>query len=145
MDHQDTSLHELITLTFAAVEAKDLDAMMHVFADDAVVIDPHFPTLLLHGKAAITDGFQEAMAGMQSFGYTIANYFESENRQSAAVETATHHVMKAGMKRNFPQVFIFETANGRFTRMQAYEPYGPPGIVGVFLFLARLKKRVWRT
>ncbi len=40
----DTSLHDLITRTFATVEAKDLDAMMSVFADDAVVIDPHFPT-----------------------------------------------------------------------------------------------------
>jgi hypothetical protein len=38
MEHMDTSLHDLITRTFATVEVKDLDAMMSVFATDAVVI-----------------------------------------------------------------------------------------------------------
>jgi ketosteroid isomerase-like protein len=144
MEHMDTSLHDLITRTFATVEAKDLDAMMSVFADDAVVIDPHFPTPQMQGKAAITEGFRGAITGMRSFGYTIVNYFESENGQRAAVETATHHVVKQGMKLNFPQVFIFEAADGRITRMQAYEPYGPHGIMGFFLFLVRLKKRFSR-
>jgi len=137
----DKFLHELITRTFAAVEAKDLDGMMSVFADDAVVIDPHFPTPQMQGKADITEGFRRAITGMRSFGYIIVNYFESENGQRAAVETATHHVVKQGMKLNFPQVFIFETADGLITRMQAYEPYGPHGIVGFFLFFGRLKNR----
>jgi ketosteroid isomerase-like protein len=44
--------------------------MMSVFADDAVVIDPHFPTPEMQGKAAITEGFREAITGMRSFGYT---------------------------------------------------------------------------
>ena len=140
----DTSLHDLITRTFATVEAKDLDAMMSVFADDAVVIDPHFPTPHMQGKAAITEGFRGAITGMRSFGYTILNYCESENGQCAAVETATHHVVTRGIKLNFPQVFIFETAEGRITRIQAYEPYGPHGIMGVFLFLARLTNRFSR-
>jgi ketosteroid isomerase-like protein len=140
----DTSLHDLIIHTFAAVEARDLDDMMSVFADDAVVIDPHFPTPQMQGKVDITEGFRGAITGMRSFGYTIVNYFESENGQCAAVEMATHHVVKQGMKLNFPQVFIFETAGGRITRMQAYEPYGPHGIVGFFLFLGRLKNRILR-
>ena len=143
-EHTSTSLHDLVTHTFATVEAKDLEAMMGVFADDAVVIDPHFPTPRMQGKAAIREGFREAMSGMWSFGYTIVNYCESENRQCAAVETATHHVLKQGMKRNFPQVFIFEVADGHITRLQAYEPYGPHGIMGVFLFLARLTNRFLR-
>ena len=137
----DTSLHDLITRTFATVETKDLDAIMSVFAEDAVVIDPHFVKPRMQGKVAITESFQGAITGMRSFGYTIVNYFESENGQRAAVETATHHGVKQGMKLNFPQVFIFEAADGRITRMQAYEPYGPHGIVGFFLFLGRLKKR----
>jgi ketosteroid isomerase-like protein len=37
-EHTDTSLHDLVTHTFATIEAKDLEAMMRVFADDAVVI-----------------------------------------------------------------------------------------------------------
>ena len=73
----DTTLHDLITRTFATFEARDLDAMMSVFADDAVVIDPHFPTPQMQGKAAITEGFRGAITGMRSFGYTIVNYFES--------------------------------------------------------------------
>jgi ketosteroid isomerase-like protein len=144
VDHQETGPYALITRTFAAVEAKDLEAMMRLFTDDAIVIDPHFPRPQMHGKAVITKGFREAIDGMQSFGYTIVNYFESEDEQRAAVETATHHVIKGGMKRNFPQVFIFETAEGRITRMQAYEPYGPHGIVGLSLILARLKNAVGR-
>ena len=76
-----TSLHDLVIRTFATVEAKDLEAMMSLFADDAVVIDPHFPTLRMQGKAAIREGFRGTMSGMGSFGYTIVNYFESENRQ----------------------------------------------------------------
>jgi len=143
-EHTSTSLHDLVIRTFAAVEAKDLEAMMSLFADDAVVIDPHFPTPQMQGKAVITEAFRGAMSGMRSFGYTIVNYCESENGQCAAVETATHHVLKQGMKRNFPQVFIFEVADGHITRLQAYEPYGPHGIMGVFLFVARLTHRFLR-
>ena len=143
-EHTSTSLHDLVIRTFATVEAKDLEAMMSVFADDAVVIDPHFPTPQMQGKTAIREGFRRAMNGMQSFGYTIVNYCESENGQCAAVETATHHVVKQGMKLNFPQVFIFEVADGHITRLQAYEPYGPHGIIGVFLFLGRLKRSLLR-
>ena len=144
MEHIDTSVHDLVTSTLATIEAKDLDAMMRLFADDAVLIDPHFPTPRMQGKAAITEGFRGAMTGMQSFGYDIVNYFESANGQGAAVETATHHVVQRGMKLNFPQVFIFEVADGRITRLQAYEPYGPHGIMGIFLFLVRLPKRFLR-
>jgi ketosteroid isomerase-like protein len=140
----DTSLHDLVTRTFAAVQAKDLDTMMCLFADDAVLIDPHFPTPRMDGKAAIKEGLRGAIAEMQSFGYTTVNYFESEDGQRAAAETATHHIIKRGRKLNFPQVFIFETADGRIKRMQAYEPYGPHGILGAFMFVARLKNRLFR-
>src|SRR5437588_12158194 len=105
MEHRNTSLHDLITHTFATIEANDLDAMMSLFADDAVVIDPHFSTPRMQGKAAITESFRGAISGMRSFGYTIVNYCESENGQSVAVETATHHVVKQGMTLNAPQVF----------------------------------------
>jgi hypothetical protein len=35
-------------------------------------------------------------------------------------------------------MFVFEVADGRIKRMQAYEPYGPHGIMECFLFLLRL-------
>ncbi len=138
IEHASTSLHDLVIRTFATIEAKDLDTMMSLFADDAVLIDPHFPKPQMQGKAVITEAFREAMSGMRSFGYTIVNYCESENGQCAAVETATHHVLKPGMKRNFPQTFIFEVVDGHICRLQAYEPYGPHGIMGMFLSVSRL-------
>jgi ketosteroid isomerase-like protein len=136
------NLHDLVTDTFALLEAKDLEALMRVFADDAVLIDPHFPALRMQGKAAIRESMGEAMRDMHTFGYTIVNYCESEDGQCAAVETATHHVLRQGMNRNFPQVFIFEAVDGRITRLQAYEPYGPHGMIGTFLWLARLVRRL---
>src|SRR5258708_2560208 len=90
MEQSDNSLHDLITHTFATIEAQDLEAMMSLFAEDAIVIDPHFPTPQMQGKAVITEAFRGAMSGMWSFGYTIVNYCESENGQCAAVETATN-------------------------------------------------------
>src|SRR5262245_30410321 len=105
---------------------------------------PTFRRRRCKGRQPSRKPFGGAMSGMRSFGYTIVNYCESENGQCEAVETATHHVLKEGMKRNFPQVFIFEMANGRITRMQAYEPYGPHGMVGVFLWFARLTNRFLR-
>jgi ketosteroid isomerase-like protein len=98
-EHAGTSLHDLVIRTFATLQAKDLEMLMHTFAEDAVVIDPHFPTPRMQGNATIKKGFREAMSGMRSFGYTIVNYFESENGQGAAVETATHHVLKQDGKR----------------------------------------------
>ena len=102
-----TPLHDLIARMFSAVEAKDLDTTMSLFADDALVIDPHFPAHRMRGKAAIADGFRGAMSAMRSFGYTPLNYFETENGNCAAVETATHHVIGQGRELNFSQVFVF--------------------------------------
>ena len=136
------TLRNLVTDTFASLEAKDLEALMRLFADDVVLIDPHFPAPRMQGKAVVRESMREAMGGMLSFGYTIVNYCESENGRCAAVETATHHVIREGMQRDFPQVFNFEAADGRVTRLQAYEPYGPHGIIGAFLSLARLMRKL---
>lgn len=129
IEHTDTPLRDLVGRTFASIEARDLEAMMALFADDAVLIDPHFPTPRMQGKAVITEAFRGAMDGMRSFGYDVVNYCESENAQCAAVETETHHVLKQGRSLDFAQVFVFEAADGRVARVQAYEPYGPHGIV----------------
>jgi ketosteroid isomerase-like protein len=137
-----TSLHDLVSRTFAGLEAKNLDLVMGLFADDAVLVDPHFPAPRIQGKRAIADALGGACAGMRSFGYTIVNYFESADGQHAAAEVATHHILKMGLKLNFPQMFVFDATGGRITRIQAYEPYGPQGLAGAFLFLSRLKRRL---
>src|SRR6476619_4152885 len=48
-----TLLHDLVSSTFATLEAKDLEAIMSLFAEDAVLSDPHIPTPRMEGKAAI--------------------------------------------------------------------------------------------
>jgi ketosteroid isomerase-like protein len=139
----DASLQNLITQTFAGLEAKDLNALMGLFDEDALLIDPHFPAHTLRGHTEIRDGFKTSIARTRSYGYQIRNSFASENAQGAAVEVNTHHVLETGKHLEFPQVFVFETVNGRITRLQAYEPYGPPGVVGFFIGLARLKRRLF--
>jgi hypothetical protein len=92
------------------------------------------------GKPTIAEAMRGAIAETQSFGYTILHYFETGDGEHAAVETNTHHVLKRGRILDFPQVFIFDMVEGHITRMQAYEPHGPHGLVGFFLMLARFKR-----
>lgn len=109
---------------FAAFAAKDLDAVLALFADEAVMFDPHYPTPLMPGKAAIRSGLEWAFGALQQPGLTIRNFWAGEN--NAAVEVDTHHVMPGGMELNFPQAFVLEWRDGLITRLQAYVPYPPP-------------------
>ena len=137
-----TPLRALTERMFAAVEAKDLDASLQCIADDAVFIDPHYPSPSMVGKAAITDGLRWAYKGMKQFGFEIVNYIESPDGQHAAVEMATHHVLQTGMHLRFSQAFFIDARDNLITRLQAYEPYGPAGIVGVVLGVTRLQRRL---
>ncbi len=56
IEHTDASLHDIVTRTFTTLEAKDLEKMMSFFTDDAILIDPHFPSPRIQGKATIRDG-----------------------------------------------------------------------------------------
>ncbi len=109
---------------FAAFAAKDLDTVMALFAEDAVVFDPHYPTPLMPGKGAIRSGFEWAFGTLQQPGFTIRNFWAGEN--SAAVEVDTQHVMLGGLELNFPQAFVLEWRDGLISRLQAYVPYPPP-------------------
>jgi ketosteroid isomerase-like protein len=137
----ETAVEALIRAAFAAVMAKDLDACLAGFAEDGVLIDPHYPIRRMEGKAAIADGLRWSFGGMEVLGFEIERYFEAADGRSAAVEVATHHVLKGGRSLNFPQVFVFQVRDGLITRLQAYEPYGPGGIVGLFLGVQRLLHR----
>jgi len=52
------------------------------------------------------------MSGMRSFGYTIVNYFESENEQCAAVETAAHHVLRITQEIKIGDIIGLRMASG---------------------------------
>lgn len=41
----------------------------------------------------------------------------------------------------FDQLFVVESRDGKITRLQAYVPYGPPGVAGL---LTHLTRWVWR-
>lgn len=121
MNHIDRAHVEQL---FAAFAAKELDAVMAQFAEESIVFDPHYPTPLMTGKAAIRSGFEWAFGALQQPGFTIRNFWAGEN--NAAVEVDTHHVMVGGVELKFPQAFVLEWRDGLITRLQTYEPYPPP-------------------
>lgn len=130
---------ELIGRMFSAFEAKDLEAVLTFFAEDALLYDPHYPAPEMKGKAAIRQGLTWGLGNMEQPGFTIRHvWLEGE---TAVTEVDTHHIFKGGMKLNFPQVFVVESRDGLITRLQAYEPYPPPGIGGLLTKVTRL---IWR-
>ena len=138
-----TPLRTLIEQAFAAVEAKDLEVVLGYFAEEAILIDPHYPSPVMAGKAAIEDGLHWGCGGIKQFSFKIVNYYESADGQQTAVEVATHHILQQnGRHLEFPQAFFIDTQNNLITRMQAYGPYGPPGIVGVLLGGMRFQRRL---
>lgn len=125
---------------FASFEAKDLPAVMGYFAADAVVIDPHYPQVEMRGAAAIARGFGWAFGNIERPGLTVRRAW-SEDGQSGAVEVATHHLFRGGMRVAFPQVFVVERRDGLITLLQAYPAYGPPGLPGL---ITRLTRFAWK-
>ncbi len=137
-----SQLRAFVEHVFRTVEKMDVQAAVDLFTDDGVLFDPHYPTPKMVGKAAIADGLTWGFGAMKKMGFPIANYFEAEGGQCAAVEIATAHELKNGMKLNSPQMFVIETRDGRISRLQAYEPYGPHGIVGVILGATRIQRKL---
>lgn len=130
---------EAVEGLIAAFERRDLEAVLAFFAEEAVLYDPHYPVPEMRGKAAIRRGFEWAFGNLERPGFTVRRLWAAGD--SGAVELETHHVFKGGMELKIPQVFVFETRAGLITRLQAYVPYGPPGVGG---WLAKLVRLVWR-
>lgn len=128
---------------FRALERRDKAGVMACFAPDAELFDPHYPKPDMKGAAEIEAGIDWGLSVMKQFGFTLERVFKSADGMSAAFEVDTNHVLKAGQKLHFPQVFIAELRDGRVAKLRAYEPYGPNGIGGFFLGLERLKRRLF--
>jgi uncharacterized protein (TIGR02246 family) len=137
-----TALRATVEQLFTAVEAKDARAVLALFADDAVIVDPHYPVPRMAGKDAIADGLRWSFANLKTLSFPITAYCESEDGAHAAVEVATDHVARGGMRLNFPQAFMIDARGGRITGLRAYTPYGPSGVGGLFLMAARLQRRL---
>jgi ketosteroid isomerase-like protein len=127
---------------FRAVESRDIDAALAVMAPDIVLFDPHYPKPDMKGHAEVRAGIEWGLSVMATFGFTIERTFLAADGLSGAFEVHSHHTLKIGKVLRFPQVFVIETKDGLITRLQAYEPYGPNGMGGFMLGLARLKRRI---
>ena len=97
-----------IETMFAAFAAKDLKRVLAMFAEDALVYDPHYPVPEMKGKAAIRRGFEWGLGNMEKPGFTLRNCWI--DGEKAAVEVDTHHIFKGGMEVKFPQMFVIETS-----------------------------------
>jgi ketosteroid isomerase-like protein len=138
----DTHLYKFITDFFKAVEAKSLEEVLEHHCDDAEFIDPHYPKVYMKGKEEIREGLTWGLNGVKSFSFTLINYFENKDGTSASVEYDTKIELPNGKKLNYQQVFIIETKEGKISRCQAYETYGPHGMHNVMLTVTRLKKKL---
>lgn len=130
---------EILEGMLQAFMAKDLAAVTGYIADDAVFYDPHYPQPRMVGKAAILQGVTWAMSSLEKPGFRIRQIWLDGN--SGAAQLDTHHVIKGKMETKFDQVFVFETRDGKLTRLQVYAPYAPHGIAGMISQVTRL---VWR-
>jgi len=109
--------------------AKDLVAALSFFADDAVLIDPHYPVPRMKGRAAIERGLKWGLASLETPGFSIRN--RATQGALEFYEVDTKHKLKFGPTIAFDQVFVVEIRDDKIVRMQAYEPYPAPGIAGV--------------
>jgi ketosteroid isomerase-like protein len=129
----------LFPVMLDAFMAKDVDAALAVFADDAVVIDPHYPEPRMQGRAAIERGFRWGLSSLEKPGFSIRN--RAAAGEIEFFECDTRHKLSLGPTIAFDQVFVVETRAGKIIRMQAYEPYPAPGIAGV---IRRVSKLIWK-
>jgi len=121
----------LIEAMFAGVSTQDVDAAVAGMSDDIELFDPHYPYSTMTGVGAVRDGLTWAFTQMKSMRFDIERWFMGDDGLSAVVEVSTHHVLNMGDKHlDFPQVFVIDTDGTKITKMRAYEPYGPGGMVG---------------
>ena len=118
---------------------RNLEAMLEMIHDDAVLIDPHYPVMRMEGKAAVTQGLTWGLETLVKPGFKVRQFYESKN--GGMVEVDTHHVLKGGMEVKFDQAFAFEVCDGQFIRIQAFVPYRQPGIGG---WIPRITGFFWR-
>jgi ketosteroid isomerase-like protein len=122
-----------------AVMAKDIDAALATFADDAVLIDPHYPEPRMKGRAAIERGLRWSFGSLDKPGFSVRN--SASSGDISFFEVDTRHRLKIGLTVAFDQVFVVETHDGRIARLQAYEPYPAPGVAGL---IRRATRIAWR-
>jgi ketosteroid isomerase-like protein len=122
-----------------AVMAKDIETALALLAEDAVLIDPHYPEPCMRGRAAIERGLRWGLDSLEKPGFTLRN--SALSGDIGFFEVDTRHRLKIGLTIAFDQVFVVEARDGRIARLQAYEPYPAPGVAGL---IRRATRLAWR-
>jgi len=122
-----------------AFMAKDLEASVSFFADDAVLIDPHYPQPRMQGRLEIERGLRWGLSSLEKPGFSVRNRAVSGPIEFYEVDT--RHKLKFGPVIAFDQVFVAEMRDGKIARLQAYEPYPAPGIAGI---IRRATWLIWK-
>lgn len=119
-----TTTCDQIKKTLNAFENRDTVAAASVWAEDGTFIDPHYPESEYHGRETIRGALDWALTNLvEQPGFTVRNVVTEGD--VCAVEVDTHHVMKDGSEREFPQVFIVEGGEEGITRWRTYLPFPP--------------------
>ena len=134
----------LVNNVFNTIVSKDIEKTMVFFHKDAEFIDPHYPVVTKQGAKQIREGFLWGFGGVKSFQFEQLNYFENKTATSASIEFATTLVLNNGKQLNYRQVFIIETHDNKISRCQAYETYGPHGMLKFILIMTRLMNKIRR-
>jgi ketosteroid isomerase-like protein len=129
----------LIEQALERMMERDQDGFLAMFAEDAVIYDPHYPFPRMEGKAAIQHGLTWALKTLAKPGFEVREVWMQGDK--GVVEVQTHHGLTRGPDLHFEQVFLFETRDGLITHLRAFVPYRPPGIGG---WIARLTAAWWR-
>lgn len=119
--------------------AKNVDGVLDLFADDAVLIDPHYPEPRMQGRAAIERGLRWGLSSLEKPGFVVRKL--AINGDLGFFEVDTKHKLAIGLTVAFEQVFVMEARDGRITRLQAYEPYPAPGVAGL---IRRSTRLIWQ-
>ena len=135
---------ELLSAVFRCCETKNVEGAVALTAPDAVFIDPHYPRVHNTGTAEIRESLQWGIGGLEQMRFHEHRWFASEDG-AVSVEVDTHHTIKGKREVRFPQVFVAESRDGLLTRLQAFEPYGPHGVLATVLRVMRVKKKVTGT
>lgn len=113
-----------IESAFKAFESLTMDRILDIFADDAVLFDPHYPDPRMVGKKNIFKGIKWGLESLSRTRFFPIKIWIDGHEAAAKVET--NHVFKSGEKIHFIQVFIFKVnSEKKFTLIESYSPYKP--------------------
>ncbi|MDQ1723219.1 MAG: hypothetical protein QOG52_247 [Frankiaceae bacterium] len=132
---------ELLSAVFRCCEAKDVEGAVALTAPNAVFIDPHYPRVHNTGTAEIRESLTWGIGGLEQMRFHEQRWYAGDDG-AVTVEVDTHHTIKGKREVRFQQVFVAESRDGLLTRLQAFEPYGPHGILAVILRVMRVKKKL---